>query len=206
MKKFFELSYDEQWFLFFICKEKNKSVGLKISSTRLTSSTKSSESHKHYNFETEPLYPSLCDATKKKLTVENYDEKMKCFSEIINSFIQNGILSYDEHTITLKLTNKGDVFLQSQLIEPLKKITSQKINVLKKNFFKEYDSKNVELNVYVITKKNTPIEDKGHHINSFLSILKNSLDLDLHHLSLLIMSIDTLTMNFINFIAKLLLQ
>jgi len=199
MKNFFELSYDEQWILYHICQTKNKQI--EISSIYGNGTDR--------DFDTESFYPNLCDATKKDLSLDNFDEKFKKFSELINKFIKNNILKYDSSTNILKLTYRGDTFLQSELITPLKKIllhTDSKN--LATQFWEGSDSNGINLTIFT-TKINSKSDEsnnpKGVLILKFLKYLIDKVPINYTQLGALIMGDNTLTMNFINFISNIIL-
>ena len=89
MKKFFELSYDEQWLLCYISSQQNQEIVLPPSGKERMQGS----GHPTPDLDTETLYPFLCDATKKSLNFNNFDEKFENFNNIIDEFIKNKIES-----------------------------------------------------------------------------------------------------------------
>ena len=201
MKKFFELSYDERWLLYYICQFKNKQI--KVSSKYVNSKVR--------DFDTVVFYPILCDATKKSLTMDNFDEKFIKFGELINKFIKNNILEYDESTDVLKLTSRGDVFLESELITPLKKMLPQTMDGeenMANDFWKGSDSNGIRLTTFA-AKINSNVDHRIHTKRSlilkFFKYLTDKANINYTQLCVLIMDDNTLTMNFINFICNIIL-
>ena len=207
MEQFFKLPYDAQWILYYLSSQENQEIPLLDNEKNRTIDLKTNEIR--YNFETEKFYPILCDVTKKSLTLENFDEKFKQISNTIYKLINDKILEYSSSKKILKFTFRGDVFLQSQLLNPLQQIAPKNFQTCRDTLFNSHDSEKIILRDHLggsthtrptIVRRTT----KGETILKLLRYIQNDRLVRLVDLSQLIVSDNMLTMNFIHFISNLL--